>query len=314
MPVYGISRAPGATPVAAARLPGAVPEAGLGPHAHDFLILGYAHRADTTVLVDDRRWRLTDGDLFLLAPGQVVGLTADRPLVDDGWVTWFPTDGARLGAYGSWRSHPLLARFARGAERVQRLRVPPAERPGWMAAFAALDAELRERRDGYPEAALAHLTLLLVGAARLGAAPPTGRTGTCHTADEPLITAVFEVIERRYRQRLSLTDVAAELALTPGHLTTVVRRKTGRTVQQWITDRRLQEARALLSETDLTVAAVARRAGYPDVSYFIKRFRDEHRVTPTQWRAGPGHERAMAPRSSGAPSGSAGWPTPRPGP
>jgi AraC family transcriptional activator of pobA len=40
----------------------------------------------------------------------------------------------------------------------------------------------------------------------------------------------------------------------------------------------------LLSETDLTVAAIGRLFGYPDLSYFIKRFRDEHRMTPVQWR------------------------------
>jgi AraC family transcriptional activator of pobA len=79
--------------------------------------------------------------------------------------------------------------------------------------------------------------------------------------------------------------VAAELALTPGHLTTFVRRRTGRTVQQWLAQRRMQEARALLTETDLTVAAISRRVGYPDTSYFIRRFRTDHEMTPAQWRA-----------------------------
>ena len=63
-----------------------------------------------------------------------------------------------------------------------------------------------------------------------------------------------------------------------------MRRKTGRTVQQWITERRMQQARLLLSETDLTVAALSHRVGYPDVSYFIKRFRADHGMTPAHWR------------------------------
>jgi AraC-like DNA-binding protein len=32
-------------------------------------------------------------------------------------------------------------------------------------------------------------------------------------------------------------------------------------------------------------AVISRRVGYPDVSYFIKRFRAEHDVTPARWRA-----------------------------
>lgn len=143
------------------------------------------------------------------------------------------------------------------------------------------DAELRARRTGFAEATLAHLTLLLVTVARLS----TDVAGELRSADEPLLAAVFDVIERRFGDPISLSDVAAEIALTPGHLTTVVRRKTGRTVQQWLTERRMQEARRLLTETDLTVEAISRRVGHPDVSYFIKRFRTEHDATPAQWRA-----------------------------
>jgi AraC family transcriptional activator of pobA len=124
------------------------------------------------------------------------------------------------------------------------------------------------------------LTLLLVTVARL----TTDVAGDLRSADEPLLAAVFDVIAQRFREPISPSDVAAEVALTPGHLTTAVRRKTGRTVQQWLTERRMQVARRLLSETDLTVAAISRRVGHPDVSYFIKRFRIEHDATPAPWR------------------------------
>ncbi|MFI1993387.1 AraC family transcriptional regulator [Actinoplanes sp. NPDC020271] len=281
MTVYGFGRSAAELPIGSARLPGAVPQPGIAEHAHDFLVLCYTHRAESDVRIDGRQWTVSDGDLFVFAPGQVIGFGAADRIADDGWVVWFPAELVRSGAYASWRSHPLLFPFARGAERAQRLRIPPEEREAWMGRFAALDAEVRTRADGYREASIAHLTLLLVGLARLSA--DVG--DQLRSAEEPLLGAVFDLIEQRYHEGISLADIAAELALTGNHLTTVVRRKTGRTVQQWITQRRLQEARMLLSETDLTVAAISRRVGYPDVSYFIKRFRAEHAVTPAQWRA-----------------------------
>jgi AraC-like DNA-binding protein len=204
----------------------------------------------------------------------------DSGLAADAWVVFFPAEVVR--AHASWLAHPLLFPFVRGADRAQRLRVPVADRDGWLARLTALDDELRARRDGHREAALAHLTLLLVAMTRLH----TDVADELRSADEPLLAAVFDVIERRYHEPISLTDVAADLALTAGHLTTVVRRKTGRTVQQWLTERRMQEARRLLTGTDLTVAAISRRVGYPDVSYFIKRFRAGHRATPSRWRHG----------------------------
>jgi AraC family transcriptional regulator, transcriptional activator of pobA len=66
---------------------------------------------------------------------------------------------------------------------------------------------------------------------------------------EPLLASVFEFIEEHYREPISLATVAAAVGLTPGYLTTTVRRKTGRTVQRWITERRMAEARTLLRES-----------------------------------------------------------------
>jgi AraC-like DNA-binding protein len=279
---------PGVPPVAITRLPEDVPAgAGLpggGPHAHDFLVLFYVHRADGMVLIDGRPWTVTDGHVFVIAPGQVVSVTdPHQQVVTDAWAVAFPADVIRpgtAGAYSSWRAHPLLFPFARGVERSQRFRVPATEQPQWVERFTSLDTELRARRDGYQEAVLAHLTLLLVAVSRLTTDVPHELQGS----NEPLLAAVFDVIERRYPEPISLSDVATEIALSPGHLTTVVRRKTGRTVQQWITERRMQQARILLAETDLTVAALSHRVGYPDAGYFIKRFRADHGMTPAQWR------------------------------
>jgi AraC family transcriptional regulator, transcriptional activator of pobA len=273
--------------VGVARLPGEMPDglSGPGAHAHEFLVLLYAERAHGRVVVDGRTWTVADGDLFVIAPEQVVapGAPAHVGLVDT-WAVFFPPEAVRLSApaaFSSWRSHPLLFPFARGAaERTQRLRVPPGERSAWAERFVALDGELRGRRDGYHQAALAHLTLLLVAVSRLSA----DLGADLRAVDEPVLAAVFEIIEDRYRQPLSLADVAAEVGLSAGHLTTVVRHKTGRTVQQWIAERRMRAARQLLLETDLSVAALGHRVGYRDVSYFIKRFRHDHDMTPRQWR------------------------------
>jgi AraC-like DNA-binding protein len=102
-----------------------------------------------------------------------------------------------------------------------------------------------------------------------------------------LLADVFAVIDRRHSQPLSLRDVAGELGMTPGHLTTVVRRRTGRTVQEWIIERRMAEARELLAETDLPVAEVAGRVGVPDPGYFSRLFTRSHGTSPRKWRGRP---------------------------
>ncbi len=257
-----------------------------GVHAHDFLTLLYVARGRWVRRVDGREWVLTDGDAFVVAPGAVIG-TDDAAMsrTDDGdvWTVFFPAEAVDPGAAAplvSWRGHPLLAPFV-GSHRggAQRLPVPAQEQPDWIARLTALHAELAGRRDGHVEAARAHLTLLLVSLGRLQDDVPA-------EAADPQLAAVFALIEARFHEPISLRDVAAAAGLTPGHLTTVVGQRTGRTVQQWITERRMREARRLLVHTDLSVAEIGTRIGYRDPGYFIRRFRAAHATSPAAWRRG----------------------------
>jgi AraC family transcriptional activator of pobA len=252
-----------------------------GTHAHDFLVLLYVEAGGGVLRVDGRDRTLHAGDAFVVAPGAVV-----TPHGGHGgggaraWVVFFAADAVDPAAPPvSWRTHPLLAPFGgtRGGGG-RRLPVPAEERAAWLAHLGELDAELRDRGDGYAEAARAHLTLLLVRLARLH------RDRADETGAAPLVAAVLDVVEARYREPISLRDVADAVGLTPGHLTTVIGRRTGRTVQQWITERRMREARRLLADTDLAVAEIAQRVGYAEAGYFVRRFRFEHGTTPATWR------------------------------
>jgi AraC-like DNA-binding protein len=254
-------------------------------HAHYFLVLTYFERTGGSVWTIDREWCVEAGDAYIVAPGEVVHLGEESTLARaGGWAVFFPPDvlGPRApGGFLSWRAHPLLFPFVRGATGgVLHVRVPADDRGVWSARMRALERELSTRQDGYRDAALAHLTLLLVDVGRLAA----DVVGALRLRDEPLLAAVFGVIEERYREPISLAEVAWALSLSPGHLTTVVRRKTGRTVLEWITERRMAEARRLLVETDLAVEEVSERVGYPDAGYFARVFGRAHGTTPVGWR------------------------------
>ncbi len=285
--MYGYRRVPGVPPVGVVRFEDghASPDVVAPlPHSHDFLVLVYLERGGGRVRLDDREWRVEAGDVLLVAPGEVVTFVEPDLHHARGWSVFFPPDVIEpgdLGAFLSWRAHPLLFPFVRGvAGGAQRLHVPPDRRSAFAEHIVAVDREVRERRDGSYEAATAHLTLLLVAVSRLAA----DVSDDLVLRDEPQLAAVFDAIEAGFRGPLTLADVAAAVGLTPGHLTTVVGRKTGRTVQQWITERRMVEARRLLAETELTVEAIGARVGYRDPGYFARRFRRAHGASPLEWR------------------------------
>jgi AraC-like DNA-binding protein len=242
-----------------------------GLHIHDFPVLWYAY---------------TVGVVYLVAPGAAVdpGRFAHR---DDGVGVFFDPaalDGEGRSPWPAWRVHPLLFPFVHGhASGLLELRVPSERQPVWANVIDSIEAELAGRQEGYRQAALAQLTLLLIDIARLA----SDVVDDLKRSGEPLLAEVFSVIDRRLGEPLSLRDVANELGITPGHLTTVVRRRTGRTVQEWIIERRMAEARGLLSDTDLSVAEIARRVGISDPGYFSRQFRRTHGTSPRVWRGRP---------------------------
>lgn len=281
--VVALDVVPGVPSIGVLRLEPGVTVALPGPHAHDFLALAFFELDGGSLATRRTEWQLHAGDLLITGPGEAYdarGLSTAT-----GWVVFFAPDAPGSQAGGgvlAWASHPLLFPFAaRATVEPRRLRVPDDRRGWWSAHLDELDRELRERRDGYAEAAAAELTLLLIATARIASsALATDLRGN----GEPLLAHVFEAIERQYAGHASLRSVAEDVALTPGHLTTVVRRKTGRTVQGWIVERRMVEARRLLAETDLSIEEVGDRVGLPDPRYFIRTFKRVHEMTPNRWR------------------------------
>ncbi|MFS8104560.1 AraC family transcriptional regulator [Lentzea alba] len=254
-------------------------------HSHDFPGLAY-FAADGGIVRTGKQIRHVEaGDLFVIAPGDVMGQAQGDDLVGArGWGVFFTADALgpdTPGAHLAWRTHPLLFPFVRGgAIGALRLKVPVNDRDEWTTRIEALHDELARRREGYREAVSAHLVLLLVGVSRLAA----DVVGDLRENAEPLLAEVFEVIERRYPEPLSLREVAAAVSISPGHLTSTVRKRTGRTVQEWITERRMVQARRLLAVTELPVSDIGRQVGFPDAGYFARTFGKLHGVSPTRWR------------------------------
>nr|WP_238718092.1 response regulator [Petrachloros mirabilis] len=101
---------------------------------------------------------------------------------------------------------------------------------------------------------------------------------------DPKLDSVFRFIEAHYRQPISLNDVAQEAGYSPAYLTSLVQSQTGRTIKQWIIERRMAEARNLLVKTTQSVRHIAETSGYTDAGYFTRQFRQFHGASPQTWR------------------------------
>ncbi len=282
VPVYRFEQRPGAPAVSVRHLAPETDGAGQLPdhrHAHDFLVLLYVEAGSGSLRVDGDRRAMRAGEVHAVPPGRVI----EAPDIVDARcrasaVAFTPDAVPALATVSplSWAHHPLFAMFLPDAEPGQ---VAASDRPRWSAWFGDLDEELADPgRLGAHEVVAGLLTRILVAAARLAPEAPA--------APDPLVERVFAEIEATYREQLTVADVARTLGYTPGHLTTVVRERTGRPLLEWITERRMTEVRRLLRETELPLGVIAAQTGLRDASYLVRRFRARYGITPERWRRG----------------------------
>lgn len=99
------------------------------------------------------------------------------------------------------------------------------------------------------------------------------------------VHAVQDLIANRPGDRHSLDDLASVAGVSRRHLTRLFRAATGISVAEYHTAIRLEHARTLLADPDLTIDAVAERCGLSDGRHLRRLWREAFGVSPSSGRA-----------------------------
>ena len=81
----------------------------------------------------------------------------------------------------------------------------------------------------------------------------------------------------------SLQELAGEVGLSPFHFARTFRRATGLPPHTWLKQRRLEQARALLSE-GCAPLVVAMQLGFADQSHLSRQFKQAYGIAPGEYR------------------------------
>ena len=101
---------------------------------------------------------------------------------------------------------------------------------------------------------------------------------------DPRIAWALAEMERRYRDLVSIDELAARANLSRSRFSHLFKQHTGVAPGRYLRDLRLDRARALLETTFLSVKEVMAAVGINDPSHFSRDFQATFGASPREWR------------------------------
>lgn len=96
---------------------------------------------------------------------------------------------------------------------------------------------------------------------------------------------VLAFIEENLSQPLTLAELAEQAALSEYHFARMFRQSMGLAPHQYVMQRRMEKAKALVQHTTTPLTDIALACGFNSASHFSNRFRSMMGITPSQLRA-----------------------------
>ena len=246
------------------------------PHSLGFFDIILVTRGEGWLWLDSHRHVVRPGAVFFTTPGQVrrwdtTQLDGVCLFFEDLFIKEFLQDDAFLHRLPYFHADPARATLTLAPAAARRVR----------ARLAAMQRELAHHRRDSVDLLRAQLHETLIVLARHYAA---AHRSAPQRPTHRVVSRFLELVERDAARRHRVADYAAELAVTPGHLSVLCTRYAGQRAKRLLHAVLVSRARRMLLYTDESAARVGASLGFEDPSYFSRFFRRETGQTPTEFR------------------------------
>ncbi len=100
------------------------------------------------------------------------------------------------------------------------------------------------------------------------------------------VFAIIQYIESNYdRSDLTAASLCEKFMISPSHLSRTFKQNTGTGVLEYINLQRIEAAKSLLSNTELSIDQIARKTGFVHRGTFINAFKRIEHITPGKYRS-----------------------------
>ncbi len=103
---------------------------------------------------------------------------------------------------------------------------------------------------------------------------------------DSLVEEAKNYIKDNYAKDISLDDVSGRVDVSPYYFTRLFKEETGETFLEYLTGLRMDKAKELMKDQNLSVKDICAQVGYSDPNYFSRIFKKAVGETPTEYRSG----------------------------
>lgn len=100
------------------------------------------------------------------------------------------------------------------------------------------------------------------------------------------IRRTAEYLRFNYSQQIGLSRLAKYAGFSENYLSALFKKETGMTISQYIAHLRCTQAAQMLRDSATSIQEISSYVGYPDNNYFVKVFKKQYGVTPSEYREG----------------------------
>jgi AraC-like DNA-binding protein len=267
------------------------PQQELPEHLHDRYELVYVYGGKGTFFLNRTFYDMSEGDLFMI-PGNTIHRAFPAP--EDpvtSTALFFSPSLVQLSPLGESYSNLHCYDMARKTKRY-KLPVPADLRRLVETELANMQDELQSKRLGYRHAVCMHLHSILLCAGRLSAQGYDGADATGIQVGPEWMQPILQYIDLHHTEPgLSLSGLAARVAVSAAHFSRVFKQLTGMNVTDYVNAKRIVTAKELLVATPNGIEHIAEQCGYESLPHFHRLFKKLTGTTPGAYRRGQVHRR-----------------------
>ncbi len=98
------------------------------------------------------------------------------------------------------------------------------------------------------------------------------------------VQKVLDLIEDRLYDPPTLGELARLSGLSRNYFSPIFKEVVGMRLQDYLSQARINKAKNLLSDINLTIKQVAFKVGFKDPDHFTRTFKKKTGITPTSWK------------------------------